>query len=142
MLDLADQFKDFDSEKLETYPLPLDPCPEDANRLVLDEAEAEPLLNVFRGWRWARSARVVNVTVLNGTVADEAQSARAWPPTSAVRCSRWASRWGRPTTPTPSTPRPRSTTRPVRGCYAQRVARHITSAAAIPEVGPRPGPGT
>ncbi len=49
ILDLADHFKGFDASKLEAYPLPVVDYPPDPNRLLLDEAGAEEMLNVFRG---------------------------------------------------------------------------------------------
>jgi LCP family protein required for cell wall assembly len=72
---LGDQFSGFDASKIESYPLPVDPWPENENRLVLDEAGAEPMLNVFRGLpRGEIRPQLVEVQVLNGTVAgDEAR---------------------------------------------------------------------
>jgi LCP family protein required for cell wall assembly len=73
--DLANQFKSFDASKIESYPLPVEPWPQNDQRLVLDEAGAEPMLNVFRGLPPGEiRPQLVEVEVLNGTVlGDEAQ---------------------------------------------------------------------
>jgi LCP family protein required for cell wall assembly len=68
MIDLGNQFRDFDSEKLETYYLPTLPYPPDANRVLLDEKNAQPALNVFRGLPPGElSPGQATVTVLNAT---------------------------------------------------------------------------
>jgi LCP family protein required for cell wall assembly len=68
MIDLGNQFRDFDSEKLETYYLPTLPYPPDANRVLLDEKNAQPTLNVFRGLPPGElSPGQATVTVLNAT---------------------------------------------------------------------------
>ena len=68
MLDLAEHFQDFDSEKLEAYSLPVKEYPPDPNRLLLDDAAAEELLNVFRGVAPGEvRPAAIEVSVLNGT---------------------------------------------------------------------------
>jgi polyisoprenyl-teichoic acid--peptidoglycan teichoic acid transferase len=74
ILDLAERFQDFDAGKLEAYALPTVEYPSNPNRLLLDEAASEPMLNVFRGLAPGEiRPGLINVTVLNGTEADEAQ---------------------------------------------------------------------
>jgi LCP family protein required for cell wall assembly len=69
ILDLAETFQDFDSEKLLSYPLPSVGNPVDGgNTLLISKNEAEPILNVFRGLPPGElSPGLVNVKVLNGT---------------------------------------------------------------------------
>ena len=49
ILDLANQFKSFSADKLETYPLPVLDDPTNRNRVIVDATKADPILNVFRG---------------------------------------------------------------------------------------------
>jgi LCP family protein required for cell wall assembly len=68
MIDLGNQFRDFDPAKFETYGLPTLPYPPDPNRLLLDKRAAAPMLNVFRGLPPGElSPDLVTVQVLNGT---------------------------------------------------------------------------
>jgi LCP family protein required for cell wall assembly len=69
MIDLGNQFSDFDSDKLETYNLPTLPYPPNPNnRVLLDEQNAQPALNVFRGLPPGELSPVqATVTVLNAT---------------------------------------------------------------------------
>ncbi len=68
IVDLANQFKDFSAEKLETYPLPVLDDPNNSNRVIVDDSKAEPILNVFRGVDPGEvSPSSVTVKVLNGT---------------------------------------------------------------------------
>jgi LCP family protein required for cell wall assembly len=68
MLSLANHFKNFDADSLEAYPLPVKEYPPDHNRLLLDETNAEPYLNVFRGIAPGDiRPGLIDVTVLNGT---------------------------------------------------------------------------
>ena len=68
LLDLARQFEDFDADNLEAYALPVKEYPPDPNRLLLDDAPAEPYLNVFRGLAMGDvRPGVIDVSVLNGT---------------------------------------------------------------------------
>jgi len=73
--DLADRFRDLDDDALHTTALPVLPRPGDeASTLVVDERASEPVLNVFRGLDPADvSPADIEVTVLNGTVADPAR---------------------------------------------------------------------
>jgi hypothetical protein len=135
ILDLADRFKGFDPDSLETYPLPTHPWSENANRLILDEAGAEPLLNVFRGLPPGEiSPALVRVQVLNGTVADPAQQRVGL----ATDVSAALQEVGFDvTTPGDADTFYAQTTieyAPGQAVYAQRVARHITSTGAIPTV--------
>jgi polyisoprenyl-teichoic acid--peptidoglycan teichoic acid transferase len=71
ILDLADHFRGFSSDRLETYSLPVIDHPTQSGRLLLDTAKAEPMLNVFRGLDPGEvSATAVNVRVVNGTGKD------------------------------------------------------------------------
>lgn len=72
---LADTFRDLDAndeESFRTFQLPLDDDPDDANRVVLRELEAEPILNVFRGLPEDEvGPGAIEVSVLNGTGAED-----------------------------------------------------------------------
>ena len=144
ILDLADRFKGFDPAALETYPLPTHPWPENENRLILDEAGAEPMLNVFRGLPPGEmSPGLVRVEVLNGTVADPAQQRAGL----ATDVSGALQEVGFDVaTPGDADTFYAQTTiehAPGEAMYAQRVARHITSTAAIPTTeNPDLEPGT
>jgi polyisoprenyl-teichoic acid--peptidoglycan teichoic acid transferase len=71
MVDLGNHFSDFDSEKLETHHLPTLPYPPDPNRVLLDEKNAQPALNVFRGLPPGElSPLQATVTVLNATTKE------------------------------------------------------------------------
>jgi polyisoprenyl-teichoic acid--peptidoglycan teichoic acid transferase len=71
MIDLGNHFSDFDSEKLETYNLPTLPYPPDPYRVLLDESNAQPALNVFRGLPSGQLSPVqATVTVLNATTKE------------------------------------------------------------------------
>jgi polyisoprenyl-teichoic acid--peptidoglycan teichoic acid transferase len=69
--DLAQRFSDFDSDALRTHALPTTPFRTSGGAAVLrlEEAEAQPALNVFRGLPPGTIApvNVQAVTVLNGT---------------------------------------------------------------------------
>jgi LCP family protein required for cell wall assembly len=143
MLDLGDQFKDFDSENLETYALPTAPWPENANRLVVRDAEAEPLLNVFRGLALGEiRAGVVNVTVLNGTAADESQVRETLATDVSGALDNVGFNMGAPDDADTFYPHTTLLHAPGEGLLAQRVARHITSETAIAtEADPNLSPG-
>jgi LCP family protein required for cell wall assembly len=65
--DLADRFRDFSTEALRTYALPIVER-EDGATLAVDERRAEPILNVFRGLDPGEiSPSNVDVAVLNGS---------------------------------------------------------------------------
>jgi LCP family protein required for cell wall assembly len=127
MLDLANNFKDFSSGRLETYSLPVVDNPADGGTTVLtSREEAEPVLNVFRGLPAGElSPGLVSVQVINGTdkqgfardvsgalqsigfdVSEPASTAER-PPTSTVYYA------------------------PGQANYGQRVARHITGKVAL-----------
>jgi polyisoprenyl-teichoic acid--peptidoglycan teichoic acid transferase len=133
LIDLANKFKDFDSDELETYPLPTSPYPQDENRLMLDEAAAEPMLNVFRGLA-AGEIRpgLINVSVLNGTTADPAQEREGL----AGDVSAALQKIGFKMAPADDADEFYATTTifhaPGQESYGQRVARHITSQTAVP----------
>lgn len=68
--DLAGRFRDFDTEQLRTYSLPVVDRGDSAT-VALSEREAEPILNVFRGLDPGEiSPDLVTVRVLNGTGLD------------------------------------------------------------------------
>jgi LCP family protein required for cell wall assembly len=135
ILDLADHFKDFDASKLETYPLPVVEYPPDPNRLLLDEAGAEPMLNVFRGLA-AGEVRpgLVTVKVLNGTVADEAQLREGLATDVSGALQEVGFQMAAPDDAETFYPQTTIEYAPGQQAYAERLARHITSATAIPMV--------
>jgi polyisoprenyl-teichoic acid--peptidoglycan teichoic acid transferase len=135
ILDLADHFKDFDPASLETYPLPVTEYPPDPNRLLLDEAGAEPMLNVFRGLAPGEiRPGLVTVKVLNGTVADEAQQRQGLATDVSGALQQVGFQMAAPDDADTLYPQTTIEFAPGQQAYAQRVARHITSAAAIPMV--------
>jgi LCP family protein required for cell wall assembly len=74
---LVNAFRDLDpndTESFFTQPLPVQEDPNDANRVVLLDVQAEPILNVFRGLPPDEvSPRAIDLTVLNGSgEADQA----------------------------------------------------------------------
>ncbi len=74
ILDLADRFRDFDPAQLKTYSLPIVPNGDGAT-VTMDDAAAEPILQLFRGPQEAEAPAevpdvapdLVHVQVLNGT---------------------------------------------------------------------------
>jgi LCP family protein required for cell wall assembly len=65
--DLADRFQDFSTSALRTYALPVVDRGDNAT-LAVDELNADPILNVFRGLDPGEmSPSVIEVTVLNGS---------------------------------------------------------------------------
>ena len=136
---LAEQFKDFDPSELKTLPLPTVQYPEelwrterDKNRLALDEANAEPILNVFRGLpRDEIGPGLIDVQVLNGTAADATQNRE----TLAVDVSGALQRVGfdvrEPGNAETFFAQTTIQHAPGQQNHAVRVARHITSTAAI-----------
>jgi LCP family protein required for cell wall assembly len=139
MLDLADQFKDFDPEKLETYYLPVTPWSVDENRLVLKEGEAELFLNVFRGVPLGEiRPGIVHVTVLNGTGAgDPAQEKQGLATDVSGALQQVGFQMGVPGDTDTFFPKTTLRHAPGQELFAQRVARHITSDVPIPvEVDP------
>jgi LCP family protein required for cell wall assembly len=132
--DLADQFKGFDAGKLESYPLPTVPYPSNENRLLLDDANAEPMLNVFRGLPPGEiGPRLIEVQVLNGTHADPAQEIANLATDVSGALQQVGFDMAQPDD-VPDTFYAQTTIQyaPGQAMYAQRVARHITSGAAIP----------
>ena len=70
ILGLGRRFAEFDADTLKTYSLPTTPFRTSAGAavLALEEREAEPTLNIFRGLDPSKTtAGMVEVTVLNGT---------------------------------------------------------------------------
>ena len=68
LIDLGNQFRDFDPANFETYALPTVPYPADPYRVLLDKRAAAPMLNVFRGLSpGALSPDLATVQVLNAT---------------------------------------------------------------------------
>ncbi|HEX6423129.1 MAG TPA: LCP family protein [Acidimicrobiales bacterium] len=135
ILDLSDQFKDFDPADLETYPMPVLPYPQDPNRLLLDEAEAESSLNVFRGLAPGEiRPGLIGVTVLNGTVADESQQVENLASDVSSALQRVGFDMGAAGDADEFYAATTIQHAPGQELYAQRLARHITSDAAIPIV--------
>jgi polyisoprenyl-teichoic acid--peptidoglycan teichoic acid transferase len=142
--DLGDHFKDFDPSQLETYPLPTEPWPEDENRLVLNDREAEPLLNVFRGLPPGEiGPPLIDVQVLNGTVADEAQKREGLATDVSGALQQVGFNVAEPGDVSDQFYAQTTIQHaPDQAVYAQRVARHITSDHAIPtEANPDLAPG-
>jgi LCP family protein required for cell wall assembly len=134
ILDLADQFKGFDAGKLESFPLPTEPYPQDPNRLVLIEPDAEPMLNVFRGLPPGEiGPGLIEVQVLNGTHADPAQEIANLATDVSGALQQVGFDMAQPDDVL-DTFYAQTTIQyaPGQAMYAQRVARHISSAAAIP----------
>src|ERR687891_913578 len=68
LIDLGNQFRDFDPEKFETYGLPTVPYASNEKRVLLDTRAAAPMLNVFRGLPPGElSPDLATVQVLNAT---------------------------------------------------------------------------
>jgi LCP family protein required for cell wall assembly len=132
MLDLANQFKDFDPDDLETYYLPVTPWPENENRLVLKD-EAEFYLNVFRGVPLGEvRPGVVHVSVLNGTVAgDPAQERQGLATDVSGALQQIGFQMGVPGDADTYFPKTTLRHAPGQELFAQRVARHITSEVPI-----------
>jgi polyisoprenyl-teichoic acid--peptidoglycan teichoic acid transferase len=132
MIDLGNQFRDFDSEELETYSLPTLPYPPDENRVLLDEKNAQPALNVFRGLPPGElSPAQATVTVLNATRKDG----------FARDISGALQRIGFEMTEPDTTDSAATTTvqhAPGQANYGRLVARYLTTAATLvenPELG-------
>jgi LCP family protein required for cell wall assembly len=135
ILDLAEHFKSFDAANLETYPLPVVDYPTDPNRLLLDEAEAEPSLNVFRGLAPGEiRPGLIDVTVLNGTVADEAQQRKGLAADVSSALQRVGFKLNEPSDADEFYAQTTIEYAPGQEVYAQRLARHVTSDVAIPAV--------
>jgi LCP family protein required for cell wall assembly len=135
ILDLSDRFGSFDSSKLETYPLPVTEYPPDPNRLLLDETNAEPLLNVFRGLAPGEiRPGLIQVTVLNGTVAGEGQEIANLASDASSALQRVGFKVGQPDDADTYYAHTTIEYAPGQAQYAARVAQYITSAAAIPAV--------
>jgi polyisoprenyl-teichoic acid--peptidoglycan teichoic acid transferase len=131
ILDLAEHFQDFSSDRLETYSLPVIDHPTQSGRLLLDEAKAEPMLNVFRGLAPGEvSPGAVTVQVVNGTgkdgFANDVSGALQAVGFDLVE-------------PTSTEERPAHSVvyhAPGEANFGQRVARHVTGGADLAE---RPG---
>lgn len=133
--DLAEQFKDFDADKLETLPMPVEPYAANENRLLLREAEAEPLLNVFRGLAPGEiRPGLVNVTVLNGTVADEAQVVEGLATDVSGALQQVGFQMQAASDAETFYEKTTIEHAPGQEAYAERVARHISSDAPVPLV--------
>jgi LCP family protein required for cell wall assembly len=133
--ELAGRFGDFDSSKLETYALPTTEYPPDHNRLLLDEANAEPLLNVFRGLAPGEiRPGLIDVTVLNGTTAGEAPEIENLGADASSALQRTGFKVGTPDNADTYYEHTTIEHAPGQAQYAQRVAQYITSATPIPVV--------
>jgi LCP family protein required for cell wall assembly len=77
MVDLVDQFKDFDTDRFVTLTLPNLQDPDNDGRLIVDDAAAEPVLNLFRGLDPSEvGPGTIDVTVVNGTAAGAPEQQR------------------------------------------------------------------
>jgi LCP family protein required for cell wall assembly len=126
LIDLGNQFRDFDPGKFETYGLPTLPYPSNPNRVLLDK-RAAPMLNVFRGLPPGEvSPDLVTVHVLNAT--DKQGFAKD--------ISGALQRIGFDMTQ-PDTTDPAATTTvqhaPGQANYGELVARHLTTPATLVE---------
>src|SRR5690606_6755514 len=121
--------------ELETYPLPVEPYPPDPYRLLLDEAAAEPSLNVFRGLAPGEiRPGLIDVTVLNGTVADEAQQKENLATDVSAALQRVGFELRVPGDAEAFYAQTTIEHAPGQKAYAQRLARHVTSDTPIPMV--------
>jgi len=127
MIDLGNQFRDFNPERFETYGLPTVPYPPDENRVLLDTRAAAPMLNVFRGLPPGElSPDLATVQVLNATdkpgFARDVSGALQQIGFDVVE---------------PDTTEPAATTTvqhaPGQANYGQLVARHLTTPPALAE---------
>lgn len=145
MVDLGEAFKGFDASTLEAYPLPVVDHPQNPNRLLLDEAGAEPMLNVFRGLDPGEiRPGVVRVTVLNGTAATDDPTQEREQLATDVSGALQEVGFKMQQPGDADTFHVQTTIRhaPDQEVYAQRLARHISSEVAIPtEVDPSLGSG-
>ncbi len=133
LLALGEHFKGFDPASFETYPLPTVAWSQNENRLVLDDAGAEPMLNVFRGLPPGEiGPRLVDVQVLNGTSADPAQERENLASDVSSALQQVGFDVGTPGDAEVVYAQTTIQHAPGQEHYAQRVARHITSPAAIP----------
>jgi LCP family protein required for cell wall assembly len=77
MVDLVEQFRDFDTNRFVTLTLPNLPDPDNSDRLVVDDVAAEPILNLFRGLDPSEvGPGTIDVTVVNGTAAGPPEQQR------------------------------------------------------------------
>ena len=135
ILDLGERFQSFDPAKLEMYPLPVRQYDPDPNRLVLDEAGAEEMLNVFRGLAPGEiRPGLVHVQVLNGTHADPAQEHQKLATDVSGALQQVGFQMSAPDDADSFYPQTTIEFAPGQQAHAQRVARHITSATPIPTV--------
>ncbi|HEX5947597.1 MAG TPA: LCP family protein [Acidimicrobiales bacterium] len=141
--DLGEHFQGFDPANFETYPLPTLPWPQNENRLVLDDAGAEPMLNVFRGLPPGEiGPGLVDVNVLNGTSADPAQERQNLASDVSSALQQVGFDVGTPGDAETFYAQTTIQHAPGQETYAQRVARHLTSPTAIPtEVNTELSPG-
>jgi LCP family protein required for cell wall assembly len=124
--DLGERFKDFDQERLRTHSLPVVDN-DDGATVSMNRAEAEPILNLFRGLDPGEiSPGLVQVTVLNGTET-QGQANDVAGALQAVGFDVVG------TGNAPLVPFERTTVyhAPGEEIYGQRVARHITGGANL-----------
>ncbi|HEX6421501.1 MAG TPA: LytR C-terminal domain-containing protein, partial [Acidimicrobiales bacterium] len=104
-------------------------------RLLLDEAEAESSLNVFRGLAPGEiRPGLIDVTVLNGTVADEAQQREGLATDVSGALQRVGFNMNAPGDADEFYAQTTIQHAPGQELYAQRLARHVASDVAIPTV--------
>jgi LCP family protein required for cell wall assembly len=128
LLDLADRFKDFGSDGLQTYSLPMIEVGEVGSADIYpDMPAAEPILNVFRGLPFDEvGPSLVTVEVANGS-GDPDQGANVTGALDALGFE--------VAEPTTVATRPTTAVQysPGEGAFGRRVARHLTSGAALSE---------
>jgi hypothetical protein len=128
LLDLADQFKDFGSDGLQTYSLPITEVGEVGSAdLYPDMPASEPILNVFRGLPFDEvGPSLVTVEVANGS-GDPDQGVNV-----AGALAQLSFEVAEPTT-VATRPTTAILYSPGEAAFGRRVARHLTSGAVLSE---------
>jgi LCP family protein required for cell wall assembly len=128
LLDLADQFKDFGSDGLQTYSLPIEEVGEVGSADIYpDMPSSEPILNVFRGLPFDEvGPSLITVEVANGS-GDPDQGVNVAGALGQLSFQ--------VTEPTTVATRPTTAVlySPGELAFGRRVARHLTSGAVLSE---------
>jgi LCP family protein required for cell wall assembly len=134
--DLGEQFQDMGTDRFQTVALPVEARPGDEQAtVVVDEAAAEPVLNVFRGLDPGEvSPGNVTVSVLNGTTADPAREREGLAGDVSAALETVGFEVGPPGDDNDDV-HEHTTVRYAPGelTYGQRVARHITGGVVLEE---------
>jgi LCP family protein required for cell wall assembly len=135
VLDLGEGFKDLDTDRFQTVALPTEPRPGDEDAtVVVDERAAEPILNVFRGLDPGEiSPANVEVTVLNGTVADPGGPREGLAGDVSAALATIGFEVGTPGDADEPYEHTTIYHAPGELTYAQRVARHVTGGVVLEE---------